>query len=69
MTDTDKILEAINSLKIVINNNESKIDDVKKIVTETNNKIEIMRSEIDSLKKVDSELKSSYKEQNQKLKS
>ncbi|KAK9498823.1 hypothetical protein O3M35_003380 [Rhynocoris fuscipes] len=63
----EKILSAINSLRIDISDNLAKISEVRNIVSETNNKLTLLQKEVTTLKNENKQLKKINKQQNVKI--
>lgn len=67
MNDTEKILSAINSLRISINENTNKIDEIKKVTSETYIKLQSLEKEFDIIKKENEKLREINKQQSMKI--
>lgn len=67
MSESEKILSAIYSLKDSINDNSKKIDEMKNLVSETNSKLHVMEKELEFVKRENEQLKLINQQQNVKI--
>lgn len=68
MADLEKIFSAISSLKMSVDDNIKKTDEIKNMLVETNKKFDLMEKEITTIKKECTELKKLNKRQSIKVK-